>query len=168
MAQDAADFAVKHADELAADRHGHAEHPLDGHAERMLLVHRRDVIEPVEIGNGLQIGFVLDELLGAAMEQPDMRVHALHQLAVELQDHAQHAMRGGMLRPEIDGEIAVLGRALHSPRRRARLHAALNHALPLQRYRILHALNLFARLVLFRRPAAGTARLPMGSGSRSF
>ena len=72
----------------------------------MLLVHRRDVVEPVEIGDRLQIGLVLDQLLGAAMQQADMRIDALDDLAVELQHEAQHAMRRRMLRPEVDGEVA--------------------------------------------------------------
>jgi hypothetical protein len=58
----------------------------------MLLVHRRDVVEPVEIGQRLQIGLVLDQLLGAAMQQADMRIDALDDLAVELQHQAQHAV----------------------------------------------------------------------------
>ena len=77
-----------------------------GEAERVLLVHRRDVVEPVEIGHGLQIGLVLNQLLGAAMEQPNVRIHALHHLAVELEHEAQHTVRGRMLRAEVDGEIA--------------------------------------------------------------
>jgi len=44
------------------------------------------------------------------MQKPDMRVDAAHHLAVELRDHAKHAVRRRMLRAEIDGEIAVLGR----------------------------------------------------------
>ena len=72
----------------------------------MLLVHRRDIVEPVEIGHGLEIGLVLDQLLGAAVQEPDMRVDAIHDLAVELQHEAQHAVRRGVLRPEIDGEVA--------------------------------------------------------------
>ena len=75
----------------------------------MLLVHRRDVVEPVEIRHRLQIGLVLDQLLGAAMEQPDMRIDALDHFAVELEHQAQHAVRGRMLRPEIDGEVADCG-----------------------------------------------------------
>src|SRR6201999_3407397 len=47
-------------------------------------------------------GLVLDQLLGAAMKQADMRIHARHDLAVKIEDHAQHAMRGRMLRSEID------------------------------------------------------------------
>ena len=74
----------------------------------MLLIHRRDIIEPVEIRHRLQIGLVLDQLLGAAMQEPDMRIDPLDHLAVELEHEAQHAMRRRMLRPEIDGEVAEL------------------------------------------------------------
>ncbi len=85
----------------------------------MLLRHRRDVIEPVEIGHVLQISPRLHQLLGAAMKQPDMRVDALDDFAVEFEHEPQHAMRGWMLRPEIDREIAevlVSGRfAAHGP-----------------------------------------------------
>ena len=79
----------------------------------MLLVHRRDVIEPVEIRHRLQIGLVLDQLLGPAVEKPDMRIDALHNLAVELKHKTQHAVGRRVLGPEIDGEIAN-GRFGHS------------------------------------------------------
>ena len=36
------------------------------------------------------------------MQQADMRVDALDNLAVHLHDHAQHAVRGGMLRAEVE------------------------------------------------------------------
>ena len=86
-----------------------AEQLLDRQAEGVLLVHRRDIVEPVEIRDRLQIGLVLDQLLGAAMQQADMRIDALDDLAVELQHQAQHAVRRRMLRPEIDGEVAERG-----------------------------------------------------------
>ena len=74
----------------------------------MLLVHRRHVVEAVEIGQRLEIGLVLDQLLGAAVKQADMRVDALDDLAVELEHEAQYAVRRRVLRPEIDGELAVV------------------------------------------------------------
>ena len=55
----------------------------------MFLVHRRDVVEPVEVGQRLQVSLVLDQLLGPAMEQTDMRIDALNDLAVELEHEAQ-------------------------------------------------------------------------------
>src|SRR5262249_61266144 len=36
----------------------------------------------------------------------DVRIDTLYDLAVELEHEAQYAVGGGMLRPEIDGEIA--------------------------------------------------------------
>ena len=110
----APDLGIEHADELTALRHLEPEQLLDGEAEGMLLVHRRDVIEPVEIRDRLQVGLGLDQLLGAAVEKADMRVDALDDLAVELEHEAQDAVRGRVLRPEIDREIAelVLGHRL--------------------------------------------------------
>ena len=89
MVEDAADLGIEHADILAALGHFQAQQLLDRQAEGVLLVHRRDIVEPVEIGDRLQIGLVLDQLLGAAMEQADMRIDARDDLAVQIQDQAQ-------------------------------------------------------------------------------
>ena len=99
--------------------------------EGVLLVHRRDIVEPVEIGHRLQVGLVLDQLLGAAVQQPDMRIDALDDLAVELQHQPQHAVRGRMLRPEVDGEVAdlLLGHGRRRPSQALRLLVARQHVL---------------------------------------
>ena len=107
MREETADLGIKHADQLAADRHRHVDQLLDGEREGMLLIHRRDVIEPIEIGHRLEIGLVLDQLLRAAMEQANMRIDAVHDLAVELEHETKHAVGRRMLRSEIDGELAV-------------------------------------------------------------
>jgi hypothetical protein len=96
----------QHPHQLAAPRHLDAEQLLHRHAEHMLLRHRRRVVEAVEIRNRLQIGLVLDQLLGTAMQEPDMRIGALDHLAVEVEQQAQHAVGRWVLRPEIDGEGA--------------------------------------------------------------
>src|SRR5262249_21476115 len=75
----------------------------------MLLGERRHIIEPVEIRYRLQIGLVLDQFLGAAMQQSDMRIDPFDHFAVKLQNQSQNAVRCRMLRPEIDGEIARRG-----------------------------------------------------------
>jgi hypothetical protein len=51
---------------------------------------------------------VLDQLLGAAVQESNMWVDSLHHLAVEFEHQAQHAMRRRVLRPEIDGEVTQL------------------------------------------------------------
>ena len=68
MGKQPADLGIEHADELAAFRHRDVDQLLDRERIRMLLVHRRDVVEPVEIRERLEIGLVLDQLLGAAMQ----------------------------------------------------------------------------------------------------
>jgi len=50
--------------------------------------HRGDVVEPVEVGQRLQVRFVFDQLLGSAVEQSDMRINARNDLAVELKHEA--------------------------------------------------------------------------------
>ncbi len=94
----------------AAARHLEAEQLLRRQAEGVLLIDRRHVIEPVEIRDRLQIGLVLDQLFGAAVQEADMRIDALDDFAVEFEHQAQHAMRRRMLRPEIDGEVACARR----------------------------------------------------------
>ncbi len=112
MVEDARDLGEEHADVLRARRRLDAEQLLDRERVGMLLAHRRDIVEPVEIGHRLEIGLVLDQLLGAAMEEADMRIGTLHDLAVHLEDEAQHAVGRRMLRPEIHGEALDLGLGL--------------------------------------------------------
>ena len=103
---DAGQLGEQHADILRAQRHLEPHQFLDGEHEAVLHAHRRAVIEPVEVGQRLGVGLVLDQLLGAAVEQADMRVDPLDDLAVQLHDQPQHAVRGRVLRAEIDRVIA--------------------------------------------------------------
>src|SRR5215470_3126010 len=106
MREQAPDLAIEDADELPAPGHGEAEQLLGCQTERVFLVHRRDVIEPVEVGQRLQVGLVLDQLFGPAVQKADMWVDPLDDLTVELQYEAQDAVSRRMLGPKIEGEIA--------------------------------------------------------------
>src|ERR1051326_4819495 len=108
MIQQPPDLVIEHPDILRARRNFQPEQLLGGQTEPVFLIDRRDIIEPIEIGNGLQIGLMLDQLLGATMQKADMPIDALDDLAVEFQDQSQHAMRRRMLRPEIDAEGAII------------------------------------------------------------
>src|SRR5262249_24327877 len=100
----------------------------------VLLAHRRDVVETVEIRDCLQIGLVLDELLGAAVQQSDMRVGSLNDLAVHLEHEPHDAVRRPVLRAEIHREIADLRRRGElfpgAPRGRRRSEMIAQAALP--------------------------------------
>ena len=89
MREQAPDLGVEHADELRAL--GDVQ-PSSFSAARQKACSwfiGRDVVEPVEIADRLQVGLVLDQLLGAAMQEADMRIDALHHLAVELEHQAR-------------------------------------------------------------------------------
>ena len=55
-------------------------------------------------------GLIVDELFCPAMQQADMRVDAAHDFSVEFEHQPQDAVRGRMLRPKIQREIARLRR----------------------------------------------------------
>jgi hypothetical protein len=66
----------------------------------VLLVHGRDVVEPVEVADRLQVGLVLDQLLGAAVEEADVRVDALDDLAVQLRTNRNTPWAAGCCGPK--------------------------------------------------------------------
>ena len=72
----------------------------------MFLVHRGDVVEPVEVGQRLQVRSVLDQLFRATVQKSDMRIDALDDLAIELDYEPQDTVGRRVLGAKIDGEIA--------------------------------------------------------------
>ena len=57
-----------------------AEQLLDGQRVGLLVTHHRHVVEPVEVGQRLRVGLVLDQLLSAAVQQADVRVGVEYRL----------------------------------------------------------------------------------------
>ena len=84
------------------------EQPLDREHVAVLVAHHRDVVEPVHVADRLVERLALGELLGRAMQQADVRVGFLDDLAVHLEHEPQHAVRRGMLRTEVQREILDL------------------------------------------------------------
>jgi hypothetical protein len=50
----------------------------------MLLIHGCHVIETIKIRDRLHVGLRFDQLFGAAVQQADMRIDAVHDLAIKL------------------------------------------------------------------------------------
>ena len=74
----------------------------------VLVAHHRDVVEPIHVADRLIERLALRQLLGRAMQEPDVRIGLLNDLAVHLEHQAQHAVRGRMLRAEVHRVIAYL------------------------------------------------------------
>jgi hypothetical protein len=49
---------------------------------------------------------MLDQFFGPTMQETDMRIDALDNLAVKLKHKTEHAVGRGMLGPKVDREIA--------------------------------------------------------------
>ena len=81
---------------------------LDRQHVGVLVAHHGHVVEPVHVADRLVERLALGELLGAAMQKPDVRVGLLDDLAVHLEHQAQHAVRRRMLRAEVHGVVAYL------------------------------------------------------------
>jgi len=69
--------------------------------KRVFLVHGRDIVEPVEIGQRLQIRLMLDQLFSAAVQEADMGINALDDLAIKLKHKTKHAVGRGVRGPKL-------------------------------------------------------------------
>ncbi len=108
---DAGEFAADDADDLAARRDGPAHELLDGEGVGDVVGQRREVIEPVRVGHELVVGHVLGDFFVAAMEVADVGHGLGNDLAVELQQDAQNAVRARVRRPHVERELLAQGPA---------------------------------------------------------
>ncbi|MCY1170752.1 hypothetical protein D9M73_108390 [compost metagenome] len=108
VVRNARQLGEQHAQILRTQRHFEIEQFLDREHIAMLHAQRRAIIEPVEIRQRLLVGLVLDQLLGAAVQQADMRVDPLDDFTVQLHHQTQNTVRGGMLRAKVDRVILNL------------------------------------------------------------
>ena len=73
---------------------------------------RGDVVHAIHVGIEHGVGAVLGNLLHSAMEVADHAFGAQNFFAVELEDDAQHAVGGGMLRAHVDDELVGIEKGL--------------------------------------------------------
>ena len=78
------------------------QHPAAHGVLRLILEMDGEVVDRADPHIGL-----LHRGTEKLMEQADMRIDAGDDLAVHVEDHAQHAMRGRMLRAEIDRDRGI-------------------------------------------------------------
>ena len=74
MVFDTRQFGKQYAQILRADGHFEIQQLFDRQNITMLHRHRRRIIQPIKIGQSLQIGFILNQLFRTAVQQADMRV----------------------------------------------------------------------------------------------
>ena len=90
-----------HTQGLGARRHIQVNQFLDRHTIRQVVAHRVHVIEAVGHHFGLLIGLGFHVLFDAGVQETDIGNAVDDDLAIQLQQQAQHAVRGGMLRAHV-------------------------------------------------------------------
>lgn len=108
MVENAGKLAEQGTNELGTLGDLNIEQLLDGEGEALLVGHHGDVVKTVEVGESLQIRLVLDQLLGTAVQQADVRIGSDDLLAAELEDQTQHTVGSRMLGAEVDGVVSDL------------------------------------------------------------
>jgi hypothetical protein len=109
--QDAGDLIEHRADVLRTQRRRDPKQLLDREHVGVLVAHHRDVVETIHVADRLIERLVLGELFSRTMQQTDVRVCLLNDLAIELQHEAQYAVCRRMLRAEVEREIVNLSHA---------------------------------------------------------
>ena len=99
---DAVELAEEHPHPRRLLRGLHLEELLDGEDEDELVVLERQVVDPLRVRDRLPPRLLLHVLLEPGVEIADDGLEAFDLLAVQIDDQAQHAVRGGMVRPEVD------------------------------------------------------------------
>ncbi|XMR53605.1 hypothetical protein ACLK2G_12130 [Escherichia coli] len=103
-------------DHVDPRRHSDAGQLLDRQHIGQVVHHAAQVFDPVGVGDVAVPGLALAHLLGAAVVIADVG-HAVADLfPVELQHQAEGAVRGGVVRPEVQEHVVlVLVAAGHAP-----------------------------------------------------
>ncbi|MGZ8894553.1 MAG: hypothetical protein ACXW1X_07785, partial [Candidatus Aminicenantales bacterium] len=92
---------------------------LDREHEDELVVLEGDVVDAGRIGDALPPCLLLHRLLEARVQVADDGLEPDDVLAVEVDDQAQDAVRGGVVRAEVDGEHVLQPRVRLEDRRHA-------------------------------------------------
>jgi hypothetical protein len=105
MRDDPRELGRDYAKHLASLRDLDAEQPLSPDCKRYVVSDRVQVIFAISPRDDLIVLAVLANLLEAAVEIADMRYAANDGFSVELENKAKHAVRRGMLRPDVDQHV---------------------------------------------------------------
>src|SRR5215471_6886618 len=90
---------------MSAAGHVESHHLLDSFYPYQSVRNRRDVIKSIPVRSDHRVHAVLGNFLHPAMEIADVAVEIDDRLAIKLQDHAQHAMGAGVLRPHVERHL---------------------------------------------------------------
>ncbi len=116
---DAGQFGEQHADVLRALGNFEPDELFGRQAVAQIVRERSEIIDAVGERDRLRIRLRFAGFFDAGVQVADLRIGLQHDFAVQLENHAQHAVRRGVLRPHIeDHRWRGAGRGFDGGRRR--------------------------------------------------
>jgi hypothetical protein len=106
---DPVELEVDHAQVLGARGHLHLGQFLDRRAERHRVEVVGEVVHALDHRDDLPVGLVLCRLLDPRVHVADDRFHVSHDLALQRHQQPQHAVRGGVVRAEVQRQELLRG-----------------------------------------------------------
>ena len=113
VGRDPVELHVDHAQVLRAWRDLEVEDRLDRSAECHRVEVVGEVVHPLDDRDDLPVRHVLGRLLDAGVEVADLRLDVAHDFAVERRHQPQHAVRGRVVRAEVERQQLVGMRQAH-------------------------------------------------------
>ena len=117
MVEHARDFGKHDTDVLRTNGHFQAHEFFNRQTICVFIAHHGHVIEAVHVRQRLNVGFALRQFFSGAVQQTNVRICALHHLAVKLEHQTQHAVCGRVLRAQIQGVVFDVCHGFSSIRR---------------------------------------------------
>lgn len=108
MVQDPGNLAKQGSDPLCSLGDLNVQQLLDGQGVDLLVGHHGHIVETVKVWQGLQVRLVLDQLLGATVQQTDVGVGANNLFTIELEDETQDTVGGRVLGTKVDSVMSDL------------------------------------------------------------
>ena len=105
VAGDAVQLGEDHAHRLRARRRFDVQQLLHRQAVAQAVGDGRHVVHAVHVGVELRVGAVLGDLFHAAVQVADDAIGAQNLFAIQLEDDAQHAVRGRVLRAHVEHQF---------------------------------------------------------------
>ena len=115
VVQDAGDLVEQDTDVLCPDRRRDAEQLFDHQNVAVLVAYHRDIVQPVHVADALVVRFGLCQFFGGTVQQADVRIGAMDDFAVHLENQPQDSMCRRVLRPEIHRKSLDLRHRLPHP-----------------------------------------------------
>jgi hypothetical protein len=105
MVQQAGDLQEQHSDVFGPKGNPKLEEFLNGSGVRVFLGHHRYVVQAIEVGKSLHVGFVFQKFLGPSVSQSNMGIGTVDDFSVEFEDQSEYSVGGRVLRTEVDTEV---------------------------------------------------------------